>query len=214
MPVLELFRKAELLFLWISLLPIFSQVLPFGDGWVEKTCMLFAFAERTLGSPEAKQVPQDLNGPVSEFRKNPEGTRSSFFSFAPCLILGCRPDESFPSCWTSYSFSLILISFLAEAHLKRQQDRRMDRVQVMKDGKPRTALLAFLLVLVKPGNIATKENFLSKNVAEVQGQQLREPCNMVMSSTAQHFLLHIGQNQLNWEQIFIWLVSRAALITF
>lgn len=73
----------------------------------------------------------------------------------------------------------------------------MDRVQVMKDGKPCTALLAFLLVLVKPGNIATKENFLSKNVAEVQGQQLREPCNMVMSSTAQHFLLHIGQSQLN-----------------
>lgn len=49
MPVLELCRKAQLLFLWISLLPIFSQVLPFGDGWVEKTCMLFAFAERTLG---------------------------------------------------------------------------------------------------------------------------------------------------------------------
>lgn len=60
--------------------------------------MLFAFAERTLGSPEAKQVPQDLNGLVSEFRKNPEGTRSSFFSFASRLILGCRPDESLPSC--------------------------------------------------------------------------------------------------------------------
>lgn len=191
MPTFELFRKAQILFLWISFLPIFSQVLPYGDGWLEKTSMLFAFAERILGHPEVKRVPQDLNGTVFEFRKNLEGTVTSFFSFASCLVLGCRSDESFPSCWTTYFFSLLLVSFPAEAYLKRQ-NRRTDCVQVVKDGKPRIALLAFLLLLDKPRNIATKEKIFSKNLAEIQGQQLREPCSMVMSSTAQHFLLHMG----------------------
>lgn len=83
MPIFELFWKAQILFLWISLLPIFSQVLPWGNGWVEKTSM-FAFAERILGHPEAKRVPQDLNGPVFEFRKNLEGTITSF-SLLPCV---------------------------------------------------------------------------------------------------------------------------------
>lgn len=51
--------------------------------------MLFTLAKRILGHSEVKQILQALNEQVTELRRKPEGTGSSFFFFALCLILAC-----------------------------------------------------------------------------------------------------------------------------
>lgn len=94
----EPFWKAQFSFPWAFLASdVLTGVVLWG-GWVEQICMLFPLAERILGHSQVKWIPQVLNGTVSELRRKPEGTRSSFFFFVLCLILVWwrQRESSFP----------------------------------------------------------------------------------------------------------------------